>query len=1142
MTSEASQSLCVKFNISQNPKDVHPFHLTVSEQTAERFDIDTDESTFVAGLRKAGADVDSVLLVSVRIRGRGNDRIPFLADDTFESFNGFHDHTVVVWCTASFLDHYEIDKNDLYFIKTLDIYSVQKVIIGAKNSDILQWTQKVKFGAGLIVSVCQEKVLVRESDIFLAPFPKIFLEDPTFDQGYYFDLHVLECVPVCQGLLTVNTEIVIILNSDVNIDDLHLHESHENELLGSRSKVISTKKSLDLAISNLCISDFSSPLSMLYRNKEPLLNGACVDDTETCDHESALSGQCDGRLGYVAGKSSGFVLRPNVLPKKDLWHKLLFQRDSQVSFDPLYIAGMSRSLMLKHGLFDGAIVRVSSLDHQPSSKGTTVNSKTSVEDAGSDVDCPQPSVGSGRYCVQSVRSYQNAPVKLAQVKMLKREFDSSKDVYISPLLLFNLQPCPSSLSSPLCVFEKYSYQHHSDTMSSVSESWDVKLPFAKEVQISLVNSGDYNPLSSFTEALKKYFQVPRTVSVGDVLAVRSEDDPRFCQNLAEGAETRHPMIYFKVIRVEPEPCDGQTYIADDRRTTLIQVGSIHSYIPARLESYLSKGDHLSYWEKTHLSGLEKYTDMIESLILPHLSSRSRRQSGVSPCILVTGQAAVGKTAVVSCVTRKLGATGVSCNTLTGDTAGATEARLKNTIESAAFYSPCVLLLQNIHVLGKDRERNVEDTRVAKSFHDMTKLLSLGDFPVIVVATTTHSKLVSHDMQQSFLHHVAIEVPSERERSKMIQGLLAETNFSSDIDPAHIAQRTAGFVLGDFVALLAVVKKAAITRICKQCRVWPTEAQEEALRSAGVKVQMLDILQALDTLQSAHSSSLGSPNIPDVRWEDIGGLANVKTEILDTIQLPLQHPELLAAGLRRSGVLLYGPPGSGKTLLAKAVATECSLNFLSVKGPELINKYIGQSEENVREVFSRARDASPCVIFFDELDSLAPNRGRSGDSGGVMDRVVSQMLAELDGLHKSLDVFVIGATNRPDLLDPALLRPGRFDKPLFLGVSTDKKSQVKILEALTRKFTFDADVNLQIVAEQCPMTLTGADFYALCSDAMLNAVKRKIDELEAGKTVDQSSVAVRQGDFLTALSKLSPSVSEAELRRYDQLRKSLAARK
>ena len=172
-------------------------------------------------------------------------------------------------------------------------------------------------------------------------------------------------------------------------------------------------------------------------------------------------------------------------------------------------------------------------------------------------------------------------------------------------------------------------------------------------------------------------------------------------------------------------------------------------------------------------------------------------------------------------------------------------------------------------------------------------------------------------------------------------------------------------------------------------------------------------------------------IPKVTWDDVGGLQNVKKDILDTIQLPLEHPELFASGMKkRSGILLFGPPGTGKTLVAKAIATTLSLNFLSVKGPELLNMYVGESEANVRRVFQRARDARPCVVFFDELDSVAPKRGAKGDSGGVMDRIVSQILAELDGVgdgnNSAGDVFVIGATNRPDLLDPALLRPGRYN--------------------------------------------------------------------------------------------------------------------
>ena len=223
----------------------------------------------------------------------------------------------------------------------------------------------------------------------------------------------------------------------------------------------------------------------------------------------------------------------------------------------------------------------------------------------------------------------------------------------------------------------------------------------------------------------------------------------------------------------------------------------------------------------------------------------------------------------------------------------------------------------------------------------------------------------------------------------------------------------------------------------------------------------------------------------------------RTPVLGTSRIAHWHPH-------HTGILLYGPPGTGKTLLAKAVATSCSLNFFSVKGPELLNMYIGESEANVRRVFQRARDARPCVIFFDELDSVAPKRGAHGDSGGVMDRIVSQLLAELDGISSSSsssggggdDVFVIGATNRPDLLDPALLRPGRFDRLLYLGVSETDEEQLRILQALTRKFRLDPALDLMEVARACPFNFTGADFYALCADALLKAMSRKAQEIDA----------------------------------------------
>lgn len=254
-----------------------------------------------------------------------------------------------------------------------------------------------------------------------------------------------------------------------------------------------------------------------------------------------------------------------------------------------------------------------------------------------------------------------------------------------------------------------------------------------------------------------------------------------------------------------------------------------------------------------------------------------------------------------------------------------------------------------------------------------------------------------------------------------------------------------------------------------------------------------------------------------RWMDVGGLGDIKAEIIDAIQLSIDYPQLKKAGLRRTGILLYGLPGTGKTLLAKAVATECSLNFINVKGPELLNEYVGQSEDNIRKLFQKARESSPSVIFFDEIDSLAPNRGQAGDSGGVMDRMVSQLLAELDGVGKSEDVFVIGATNRVDLVDHSLLRPGRFDKVLEVALPRDKKDRLAILQALTRKMKLAHDVDINELEKLSKPNMSGADFQGFCSRALQRSFDRCVQMIEANeKNEEDVEIEIRMQDFLAVL--------------------------
>ncbi|KAJ2654054.1 peroxisomal assembly protein, partial [Coemansia sp. RSA 1285] len=544
-------------------------------------------------------------------------------------------------------------------------------------------------------------------------------------------------------------------------------------------------------------------------------------------------------------------------------------------------------------------------------------------------------------------------------------------------------------------------------------------------------------------------------------------------------------------------------------------------------------------------------------------------------------------------------------------------------EHVSRYTPCILHLRNIDALALSTnappgQENPDDLSIARVLEaciaDTSRVHCESGFPVVVFGTSSQADKLPASLASIFRHEVELSVPDEQTRLSLLRSMAEDSlQLSPDADLAYIAQQTASFVARDLAMLIKRAEKHALQRAYKQGSASSNRSSAEdiysrspmLIRSLALSGQVIthdDLLGALSEARSSISDTLGVPKIPNVKWDDVGGLADAKRDILDTIRLPMEQPHLFESGLNtRSGLLFYGPPGTGKTLLAKAIATECGLNFFSCKGPELISPYIGESEANVRRIFQKAREASPCVVFFDELDSLAPKRGQQGDSGGVMDRIVSQLLAELDGMSgessngdddngkeskndskpssnssSSVQVFAIGATNRPDLLDPALLRPGRFDKLVYLGVSETHEAQLNIIQALTRKFHLHPDLDLRNVADQCPFHYTGADFYALCSDALLKAMLRTIDEVDIlvsdwneGKrpvsvdTMSQSKelsiekhyptpmtpqyyldhiaddsvkqVTVTLNDFAMALDELVPSVSAEELQRYQALR-------
>eukprot|EP01106_Pelomyxa_sp_JSP_P005730 TRINITY_DN190_c0_g2_i2.p1 TRINITY_DN190_c0_g2~~TRINITY_DN190_c0_g2_i2.p1 ORF type:complete len:379 (-),score=110.27 TRINITY_DN190_c0_g2_i2:91-1227(-) len=267
----------------------------------------------------------------------------------------------------------------------------------------------------------------------------------------------------------------------------------------------------------------------------------------------------------------------------------------------------------------------------------------------------------------------------------------------------------------------------------------------------------------------------------------------------------------------------------------------------------------------------------------------------------------------------------------------------------------------------------------------------------------------------------------------------------------------------------------------------------------------EVLDAMAVTQEHFRGALGQLNpsalretvveVPNVTWDDVGGLEDVKRELKEVVQYPVEHPEKFKKfGMEPSkGVLFYGPPGCGKTLMAKAIANECQSNFISIKGPELLSMWFGMSEANVRDIFDKARGAAPCVLFFDELDSIARARGTShGDAGGAGDRILNQILTEMDGVGKKKNVFIIGATNRPDILDPALLRPGRLDQLIYIPLP-DLPSRLSILKAVLRKSPVAPDVDLEYLAKITP-GFSGADLTEICQRACKLAIRQAIDQL------------------------------------------------
>lgn len=528
--------------------------------------------------------------------------------------------------------------------------------------------------------------------------------------------------------------------------------------------------------------------------------------------------------------------------------------------------------------------------------------------------------------------------------------------------------------------------------------------------------------------------------------------------------------------------------------------------------------------------VRKIREMVE-LPLRHPELFKRLGVEAPKGVLLHGPPGTGKTMLAKAVAGETSSNFISIGgpEIVSKFYGESEGKLREIFKDAEENAPSIIFIDEIDSIAPKRDEvNGEEERriVAQLLSLMDGLNSRGK--VVVIGATNRPNSIDEALRRPgrFDREIEIGIPDRDGRLEILEIHTRGMPLADDVDLKWLADKTHGYAGADLSALTKEAAMAALRRVLPNVDLEAEEIPKDVLNS--ILVTKDDFKNALKDMQPSTMREVLIEK-PNVKWDDIGALDEAKQELKEAVEWPLKFGKVFDHMNAKppKGILLYGPPGTGKTMLAKAVATESEANFIAVKGPEFLNKWVGESEKAVRETFRKARQASPCVIFMDEIDSIAPERGTGGDSN-VTERVISQMLTEMDGLESLNDVVVIAATNRPDIMDPALLRPGRFDKSIFIG-PPDKESRKAIFGIHTKNRPLAEDVDLEELAEKTE-GCTGADISAICNEAVMNAVRHLIAENPEPKDEDIQNCRVSKEDFEKALDKFGPK-SRQELKDY-----------